>query len=129
MPTQQHYRSDADWLVYRENLRRMSRDRRAHVVRSLGEISVSDVQSGHLFVAHDFTARDPATESQQQRLAKAEAQLREQQTRLDEVQRLLADKDALLTRLAEAEAQLQAIKNSRSWRVTAPVRRMVEWLR
>jgi hypothetical protein len=137
MPTQQQYRSDADWLVYRENLRRMSRGRRPHVVRSLGEISVTDVKSGHLFVAHDFTGRDPATEikrlNRQPRPMERDELICEQQTRLDEFQRLLANKDALLIsqqqRLAEAEAQFRAITNSRSWRVTAPMRTMLGWLR
>jgi hypothetical protein len=63
VPAQQHYRSHADWSRYRESLRAMSRDARPHSVRSLGDISFFfDVKSGHLFMANDFTARDPATE-------------------------------------------------------------------
>jgi len=62
VPTQQHYRSDAEWTRYRQNLLAMSRDSRPHSVRSLGDISFFDVRSGHLFMANDFTARDPLTE-------------------------------------------------------------------
>jgi hypothetical protein len=63
-PTQQHYRSAADWIKYRENLRSMQKSSRPHLIRTLGDISFFDVRAGHLFVASDFTARDPWTEIQ-----------------------------------------------------------------
>jgi SAM-dependent methyltransferase len=62
VPSQQHYRSEAEWASYRQNLLAMSRDSHPHAVRSLGDISFFDVKSGHLFMATDFTARDPLTE-------------------------------------------------------------------
>ena len=61
-PVQQHYRSSADWAIYRENLAAMRGSRRPHLVRSMGDISFFEVLGGHLFVADDFTERDPMTE-------------------------------------------------------------------
>lgn len=61
-PVQQHYRSEADWIRHRENLHRIRSSQRPHLVRSRGNITLFDVRSGHLFMAGDFTARDPMTE-------------------------------------------------------------------
>ena len=61
-PVQQHYRSEEDWVRYRQNLREIQKNPRPHIVRSLGDINFFDVKGGHLFVANDFTARDPTTE-------------------------------------------------------------------
>jgi hypothetical protein len=61
-PTQQHYRSDEEWIRYRENLAQIKNSQRPHLVRSLGKISYFYVRAGHLFMAEDFTARDPGTE-------------------------------------------------------------------
>jgi hypothetical protein len=61
-PSQQHYRSEADWAAYKEKLVRIKNSPRPHSVRSLKPISFDDVKGGHLFVASDFTARDCMTE-------------------------------------------------------------------
>jgi hypothetical protein len=61
-PTQQHYRSPSDWSIYRDNLSVIRKHPRPHLVRSKELISVDDVQGGHLFIASDFTQRDPGTE-------------------------------------------------------------------
>jgi hypothetical protein len=61
-PAQQHYRSATDWVSYRDNLRIIKANPRPHVVRSRSDIRFFDVRGGHLFVASDFTARDPMSE-------------------------------------------------------------------
>jgi hypothetical protein len=61
-PVQQQYRSSADWQRYRENLQLIIKSPRPHIVRSLGDMSLSDVRGGHLFIANDFSARDPEAE-------------------------------------------------------------------
>jgi len=61
-PIQQHYRSAKDWLTYRANLASIRQNPRPHLVRSRGPISLQDVRGGHLFMADDFSARDPRTE-------------------------------------------------------------------
>lgn len=63
-PSQQHYRSDAGWITYRENLAEMKLNTRPHLARTLHPIIFEDVSGGHLFMADDFTARDPSTEIQ-----------------------------------------------------------------
>ncbi len=62
MPSQQQYRSALEWESYRRNLRHMKRSTRPHLVRTYGDIDFFDVRGGHLFMAKDFTARDPLTE-------------------------------------------------------------------
>ena len=62
MPSQQHYRSASEWESYRHNLRLMKSNTRPHFVRTKGDIALFDIQGGHLFMAKDFTARDPSTE-------------------------------------------------------------------
>jgi hypothetical protein len=61
-PSQQHYRSDADWAIYRANLAKMKLNARPHLARTQHPIRFEDVRGGHLFMASDFTARDPMTE-------------------------------------------------------------------
>ena len=61
-PVQQHYRSEADWTRYIENLRTIKSSPRPHIARSLADIRFFDVKGGHLFMASDFTARDPTNE-------------------------------------------------------------------
>jgi hypothetical protein len=61
-PTQQQYRSPAEWELYRKNIRAMISSDRPHLARTVGPIKLEDVKGGHLFMAEDFTARDPATE-------------------------------------------------------------------
>lgn len=68
MPSQQHYRSASDWEKYRSNVRSMASSKRPHLVRTNGEITFFDVRGGHLFMANDFTARDPWTEIQKAKL-------------------------------------------------------------
>jgi len=61
-PSQQHYRSTQDWQQYRANLKAIMKSQRPHLVRTRGDITFFDVVGGHLFMANDFTARDPMTE-------------------------------------------------------------------
>jgi hypothetical protein len=61
-PSQQQYRSAEEWDRYRDNLKKIRSSDRPHLVRSTQPISFEDVRSGHLFMADDFTARDPWTE-------------------------------------------------------------------
>ncbi len=61
-PAQQQYRSSSDGATFRRNLATIMQSRRPHLVRSAGPISFFDVSGGHLFVADDFTERDPMTE-------------------------------------------------------------------
>lgn len=63
-PVQQHYRSAADWISYKGNLASIQNSKRHHLVRSTDDITFFDVAGGHLFVAKDFTERDPMTEIQ-----------------------------------------------------------------
>jgi hypothetical protein len=62
MPSQQQYRSALEWESYRRNLRHMKSSTRPHLVRTKGDIDLFDIRGGHLFIAEDFTARDPSTE-------------------------------------------------------------------
>lgn len=61
-PSQQHYRSAAEWEQYRANLETIARSPRHHLVRSSGPIAFDEVRGGHLFMARDFSARDPMSE-------------------------------------------------------------------
>jgi SAM-dependent methyltransferase len=61
-PSQQHYRSQLEWDKYRQFLSVISEHPRPHLVRSLGAINAKEVKGGHLFMARDFTPRDPAGE-------------------------------------------------------------------
>jgi hypothetical protein len=63
-PVQQHYRSASQWQAYRENLARMKPSMRHHLIATPRQIGFDDVKTGHLFMAEDFTARDPTTEIQ-----------------------------------------------------------------
>jgi hypothetical protein len=62
-PAQQHYRSDAEWNVYRKNVARFKNSPRPHLARSRSPISFFDARGGHLFMNSDFQAVDPATEA------------------------------------------------------------------
>lgn len=66
-PVQQHYRSNDDWTTYRAELRRMMAWPRPHIARSDGDIVLSDVQGGHMFMDTNFVARDPWTEIHRRR--------------------------------------------------------------
>lgn len=61
-PSQQHYRSDADWATYKKNLARIKDNPRSHLARSASQISFDDIVGGHLFLDNNFVARDPMTE-------------------------------------------------------------------
>lgn len=58
LPSQQHYRSAAEWKTYRSNLAAMKTNKRPHIIRTSGEIDFTDVRGGYLFMSDDFTARD-----------------------------------------------------------------------
>jgi hypothetical protein len=87
-------------------------------------------------------------------LAEKNGLLAEKDTRIAELQRSLAERDALLEqrlqrishldqllagknasfeqqalRISELEGTLQAVYSSRSWKMTAPVRKIINWLR
>jgi hypothetical protein len=61
MPSQQHYRSAAEWETYRRNLVPIKSNTRPHLARTNGNLDYFDVRGGHLFMDHMFTARDPTT--------------------------------------------------------------------
>jgi hypothetical protein len=61
-PSQQHYRSNEEWMNYRKGLERIKKNGRKHLARTIHPIAYEDVRAGHLFMADDFTARDPWTE-------------------------------------------------------------------
>ncbi len=62
MPSQQHYRSEKDWSIYRENLSEIMKSERPHICRSIGEMDFTDIRRGHLFVDRNYTAQDPMSE-------------------------------------------------------------------
>jgi hypothetical protein len=62
----------------------------------------------------------------EQSLAEKDALLEQQALRESRVQQHLAECNV---RLAELERMLQAIYDSRSWKVTAPLRNIRTWLR
>jgi hypothetical protein len=75
-PSQQHYRSEADWKSYRANLATIKSSPRPHLMRSrsdmffLGassEYPFIDVCKGHLFMTDNFEAVDPASEAARQK--------------------------------------------------------------
>jgi hypothetical protein len=79
--------------------------------------------------------------------AEKDALLQQQVLRVTQLEQLLAEKDGLLgqqglrvteleqhvseckARLVEPERALQAIYDSRSWKMTAPLRTIMAWLR
>ena len=61
MPTHAHLRSGAQWQRYRQNLARIKRAPRPHLVRSRAEPGKLDVRGGHLFMRADYTAVDPSS--------------------------------------------------------------------
>jgi hypothetical protein len=99
-PSQQHYRSAEEWLVYRRNLERIRQSTRPHLLRSTGNISLSEVAGGHLFIANDFTARDPQTEIKLSSLSSLQA----------ENAKLSNQNAALEARALEAERTVQALQ-------------------
>jgi hypothetical protein len=60
-PTHAHLRSAAEWQRYRQNLARIKRAPRPHLVRSRVEPGKLDVRGGHLFMRADYTAVDPSS--------------------------------------------------------------------
>jgi SAM-dependent methyltransferase len=62
IPSQGHYRSPDELAIYRQNLAVIRESDRPHIMRSTGKIHFHKVPGGHLFIADDFTARDPHTE-------------------------------------------------------------------
>jgi len=60
-PTHAHLRSGAEWQRYRQNLARIKRAPRPHLVRSRVEPGKLDVRGGHLFMRADYTAVDPSS--------------------------------------------------------------------
>ena len=125
MPSQQHYRDASEWEIYRKNLGQMMHSARPHLVRSSANIHFFEVRGGHLFIARDFTARDPWTEIQQSYSPVARQTLQDAGYNIQELRRtLLREQDRRLA----AEAEVKAIRASRSWRVTAPFRRFKHML-
>jgi len=61
MPTSAHLRSGAEWQCYRQNLARIKRAARPHLVRSRAESGKLVVRGGHLFMRADYTAVDPSS--------------------------------------------------------------------
>ena len=61
VPTHAHLRSAAEWQRYRQNLARIKRAARPHLVRSRVEPGKLDVRGGHLFMRADYTAVDPSS--------------------------------------------------------------------
>lgn len=61
MPSQQHYRSAAEWEAYRQNLAPIKRNTRPHLARTNGDIDFFDIRGGHLFMDSNFVALDPST--------------------------------------------------------------------
>jgi hypothetical protein len=66
-------------------------------------------------------------------LAEKDASFEQRVLRINQLERLLAEKDASLEqqalRVSELERILEATYNSRSWKLTAPLRRIMNWLR
>ena len=60
-PTHAHLRSGAEWQRYRQNLARIKRATRPHLVRSRAEPGKLDVRGGHLFMRADYSAVDPSS--------------------------------------------------------------------
>jgi SAM-dependent methyltransferase len=60
-PTHAHLRSGAQWQRYRQNLARIKRATRPHLVRSRVEPGKLVVRGGHLFMRADYTAVDPSS--------------------------------------------------------------------
>jgi len=74
-PVQQHYRSSAQWETYRTNLARIKLSHRHHLISTPHPIAFDDIKAGHLFMADDFTARDPIPEIGKRQLAVARQRL------------------------------------------------------
>lgn len=56
IPKHPRLRSAEEWEHYRENLKRIKRSPRPHLVRSRSELAHIDVRGGHLFMRPDYTA-------------------------------------------------------------------------
>jgi SAM-dependent methyltransferase len=74
-PSQGHYRSKADWRTYRQQLAAIKSNPRPHILRSSEDMSFFEVQAGHLFVAADYSVRDPSTEQRRLQAARGAAPL------------------------------------------------------
>lgn len=66
-PSQQHYRSQAEWNIYRENLAVIRSNTRPHLIRSRGRMFFSSPRSGHLFMDEHFEAIDPTCAAERER--------------------------------------------------------------
>lgn len=67
-PIQQHYRPEAQWKIYKNNLDVIMNNPRPHVSRSRSPISFMDIKRGHLFMNQTFEAVDPTTEASRAKL-------------------------------------------------------------
>jgi SAM-dependent methyltransferase len=72
-PTQGHYRSEADWEIYRQRLEPISSSPRPHILNSKVDLSYFGAPQGYLFVGHDYAGRDPAVEQARIEVAKRKA--------------------------------------------------------
>jgi hypothetical protein len=62
-PAQQHYRSEADRKLYRDNLTVIRDNPRPHLIRSRSPIFFLNARGGHLFMNGNFEAVDPTSEA------------------------------------------------------------------
>jgi hypothetical protein len=82
-PSQGHYRSTAEAQVYRDAVAAIKSNPRPHLMNSTCEISYFDIRAGHLFVTHDYIARDPSSEQR-----RVQAAQRRQETAGQKAQRM-----------------------------------------
>lgn len=60
IPVQGDYRTPAQWRRYRDNLRTIAMSPRPHIFRSEGDLVLSEITGGYLFVDGAFVAHDPS---------------------------------------------------------------------
>jgi hypothetical protein len=61
-------------------------------------------------------------------VAEKDASRKQQAAQISQLEQQLSERNAKLAELAELERTLQETYESRSWRLTAPLRKMKDWL-
>lgn len=130
IPIQQDYRSSEGWEIYAQNLTRVQKSDRPHLVRSYGELFVDNVIGGHMLVDGEFRLASPVLRHATPEPPQVElpasapdiAELKDSPTIAVRDDGSADARECAQTELQALRAEIAALKASRSWRLTAPLR-------